>query len=511
MKEESKNYINKSCLIGYPYYFEGIIKCIYTKNEAYHWVNSEFVKKPITINYEEESMKLKGEYLTKYGIDIIDSRFQNSNVPYLFEVTPLKGMTISEGMKKKYWGYVPILIPYQLVLKDPKYINHFLQDERWVEKKMELLDKFPIGSNVVLIRYPNYFGSTGVIIQSDTNQTLKVQLKTTLSPNSVYHSGIDFFSLTKQNYIASSDIAKKLGIQNLTLSRITGTLEVKVNHVLVDLGLGLKYSRQELLVLGYARRGISLKPKTPGEKAPSLPLPEKWSYSVEAENFIKSYKDAFPTLFDGVNQDPQKDIYEVNDLFPLPPTSDSKPSDEEIVRKVLEWLAANSPVLNLPLMPADSISLPTSIIHLIEEKTKQMAQYTSPVKTSNPITVSNKDLFLPVKSLSSFDLGDRVMYVKNNGKVPFGLTGTVVSLFNAQKLAEVVFDSEFLSATTLNGKCKTPKGATILYHHLFNMTQFRNTSPSTRSNNRKQSGSASKSSPSKNIYAHLEGSDNSDQ
>lgn len=34
---------------------------------------------------------------------------------------------------------------------------------------------------------------------------------------------------------------------------------------------------------------------------------------------------------------------------------------------------------------------------------------------------------------------------------PFGLSGTVVTLF--QNMAEVVFDQEFLGATLLNGRC----------------------------------------------------------
>jgi len=50
----------------------------------------------------------------------------------------------------------------------------------------------------------------------------------------------------------------------------------------------------------------------------------------------------------------------------------------------------------------------------------------------------------------SFSLGDRVIYVCDSGSVPIGNKGTVVGV--QEKVIDVVFDTTFMSGTTLSGR-----------------------------------------------------------
>lgn len=50
----------------------------------------------------------------------------------------------------------------------------------------------------------------------------------------------------------------------------------------------------------------------------------------------------------------------------------------------------------------------------------------------------------------TFSLGDRVIYVCDSGSVPLANKGTVVSV--QEKVVDVVFDTTFMSGTTLGGR-----------------------------------------------------------
>jgi 5'-3' exoribonuclease 1 len=50
----------------------------------------------------------------------------------------------------------------------------------------------------------------------------------------------------------------------------------------------------------------------------------------------------------------------------------------------------------------------------------------------------------------TFGLGDRVVYVCDTGSVPIGNKGTVIGV--QEKSIEVVFDTTFMSGTTLGGR-----------------------------------------------------------
>lgn len=53
-------------------------------------------------------------------------------------------------------------------------------------------------------------------------------------------------------------------------------------------------------------------------------------------------------------------------------------------------------------------------------------------------------------------LGERVMNLRDNGPIPFGLKGTVTGIVN--NLLEVVFDEEFLGGTNLGNRCSDLRG-----------------------------------------------------
>lgn len=56
----------------------------------------------------------------------------------------------------------------------------------------------------------------------------------------------------------------------------------------------------------------------------------------------------------------------------------------------------------------------------------------------------------PAAQKTPLQLGHRVVNVRSNGPVPFGLSGTVVGIFKEE--AEVLFDECFLAASNLQGR-----------------------------------------------------------
>ncbi len=62
-----------------------------------------------------------------------------------------------------------------------------------------------------------------------------------------------------------------------------------------------------------------------------------------------------------------------------------------------------------------------------------------------------------------FALGDRVVYVQDSGKVPIAVRGTVIGVSRTAttKLLDVVFDTTFMSGTTLGERCPPFRGQTV--------------------------------------------------
>jgi 5'-3' exoribonuclease 1 len=71
-----------------------------------------------------------------------------------------------------------------------------------------------------------------------------------------------------------------------------------------------------------------------------------------------------------------------------------------------------------------------------------------------------------------FKIGDRVVYVLDSGRVPIAMRGTVVGKTRTarQTLLDVVFDSQFMSGTTLNDRCSRYRGSTVPSNAVLNLT-----------------------------------------
>lgn len=67
-----------------------------------------------------------------------------------------------------------------------------------------------------------------------------------------------------------------------------------------------------------------------------------------------------------------------------------------------------------------------------------------------------------------FKLGDRVMYVSDNGRVPLGARGIAVSVLGGA--VEVVFNTTFMTGTTLQGRCSPFRGTTVKSTEILNLS-----------------------------------------
>ncbi len=87
--------------------------------------------------------------------------------------------------------------------------------------------EYPVGSKVVAISYYNY-GQTGKIISLDKKNPGQFQVELDTPPVADTAFGQHIVSSMKSSYHSSTEVAQSLNISPLALSRITGTLNLKV-------------------------------------------------------------------------------------------------------------------------------------------------------------------------------------------------------------------------------------------------------------------------------------------
>jgi len=82
-----------------------------------------------------------------------------------------------------------------------------------------------------------------------------------------------------------------------------------------------------------------------------------------------------------------------------------------------------------------------------------------------------------------FNLGDRVIFVQDSGSVPIAAKGTVVGI--ERHNIDVVFDTSFMSGSTLGDRCSQYRGMTVPGSALLNLTnpQYLGGQHSNRANN----------------------------
>jgi hypothetical protein len=243
-----------------------------------------------------------------------------------------------------------------------------------------------------------------------------------------------------------------LNISPKVLSKITASVYAQHQNRKINIGLRIKFTRKGQQMLGYTQRI-----ETPSTNGISRGY---WMYSAKALDLVYEFMQRFPDLFQALEADDAQEIevFSPEMLFP-------NGNAAERMTEVEEWLK-NLETNNLQRVPIGSKAMPKEAVKTVEEESNRyVANNNARKKKTVMINCQTNQLLTPLSDIPATDeestqmdipLGERVMNLRDNGPIPFGLKGTVTGIVN--NLLEVVFDEEFLGGTNLGNRCSDLRG-----------------------------------------------------
>jgi len=215
---------------------------------------------------------------------------------------------------------------------------------------------------------------------------------------------------------------------------------VKRERGKINLGLCIKFEAKALKVIGYSRR-----------------TDRYWEFSRPTVDLIREYKEKFPEVVEHLEK-------KLNVLDPLQLSEVFPGLDfDSRVRELKEWLATKG-IQDFETVPLYCDNVGKETIRKIEELTDQLLEGHPQMQKVGVNGVLRLAVLKPAHAVyrlqsQRFNLGDRVVMVKDFGLVPLSTKGVVVGI-NARTL-DVVWDVLFMSGSTLGDKCSQPRGATV--------------------------------------------------
>jgi 5'-3' exoribonuclease 1 len=489
--EFAKKFLGKSVYIEWPNLKEAIVTKVSDKSFNYILDRGQVIEEPHSgkslASFESSCHRRETDYSRHYALVI-------GQIEVLVYTSSITGMSLNPdgSIMKRFEGYQEGYA-LQTVITSVKS-----QDPRYIESApCPMSQDFPAKSRVFMLGEPYYGAAAHVISSGDTSADLKL-----LSSEEPVFSSSKLKSPANQ-YVESYHVARNLKISPLILSKITSSLHVILPDGKVDIGLGLKFEGKKQKVIGYTEKSD-----------------KGWSFSQNAINLVKEYIVKFPEIIQTLNNRDTSDMLVPTDLYP-------KETALEQIAKIREWLKLSN-CHNLTKANIEADALPKEMITEIasfwdEHHSGPRQPYTVVQVTKVPrITLLKPSLAEHVIKFQYFDLGDRIIYIKDNGSVPLGSRGTVVGKNSGE--VDVLFDKGFIGGTDLGGICPQFRGSTLPFSSVLNITKpqfshsctitpkgpiytpIRSNVPIPRFN--QSSSPASPSSPRNNYWANKNNSNN---
>ncbi|KAI5962155.1 exo2 [Candida pseudojiufengensis] len=366
-------------------------------------------------------------------------------IDVLLYVQPVNGLIRNaKGAYVKTFSKDIEIHPLQLIVKE---VTH--KDQRFATRPpLPIEEEFPINSQVTFLGDMGYGAPAQVVGYNGDKLSIKISKISSVAEPNVGKRRL--YTESKEiQYIPAYDVAKTLRIDPLLLSKITSQFMIQGPDKKINIGLELKFESKRQKVLGYTRKSYNGK---------------FWEFSPLAINLINNYKNKFPKLFKNLSTIQGSEIPKLSTV-----------SDKEEIQQVKKWLKEVKE--ELILVSLESQSLTKFSFAAIEQ---YMENY-----ILNEIPYINKDIrgvprnailnaseSYQLLSEQKFELGDRVLYVQDFGKVPILSKGTVASIFTVGSKTSlgVIFDLPQLSGNTMNGKLKTNRGLMIDSSLVLNLT-----------------------------------------
>ncbi|KAF3158412.1 hypothetical protein TWF788_004744 [Orbilia oligospora] len=442
--------INQRVHVGYPFLGEAQVFAISDELFVYTLDAQGRVQK--------NSHTDKGRDMWRTKADRIENNYSKrmgmivGSVDIVVHVNHLKGLrrTDEGAMVKEFENILGQDTDYALqTVVDSGRVS---EDERFVERAaVDIATEFPLGSRCFFLGDYNYGRPLEVTGHRDDRADIWISILRTKEPD--FGNRVAYLINKMSDYKPSYAVAKHLGLTSLVLSKVTSSFQVQVDDTRQNLGLNLKFEAKKLKVLGYSRKTGS-----------------GWEFSSKAVALISEYMQKFPEFFRGIERRPTADNYLAEDFYPAG-TAKANIKEIQLWLKEIEAKSFEKVPLEAQQLDADSC-------RIIEEEADKYVELLGNNQEAKQVRgVPRKALLKPSDAEhrlhdQRFDLGDRIVYVQDSGKVPIATKGTVVGITKTARttLLDVVFDVSFMSGSTLGDRCSPFRGMTVPYSSVLNLT-----------------------------------------
>lgn len=433
IEDFAKRYLNTVVFTRWPYVRESKVISISDGSATYsrdgNTIKKDELDHKAKQDFHQSASRMLKDYAKTKGV-IMDK------ITYLLTVQPVAGIerNASGAFVKVFHDKVESY-PLQLVVDNVS--NH---DMRFAERDPVPIDQeFPVGSKCIFLGDYAY-GAEATVLDYSSPTRLKLEVTKKLDGgeppigHKAYQKDKDMIK-----YVPAYVAAKKLFVTSLFFSKITSDFRLKYNNRFVNVGLSLKFESKQHKVLGYAKR-----------------FPKGWSYSNLAIKLVEQYRATFPQLFERLSV-LGNEIATFEAIF----SDFSDSQTKELVSSVKKWLSDVK--ADFVTVQNESDALSKSAISQIEDYAiKHVATEKLNTETKKLSKVPTDAILVPQQSYSQlskqkFNLGDRVVYIQSNGKVPIFSKGTVIGYFaEGQKMRiQVLFDEELVAGSRMDGRLKT--------------------------------------------------------
>ncbi|KAK4688987.1 5'-3' exoribonuclease 1, partial [Tremellales sp. Uapishka_1] len=448
----AKNLIGQRTFHSWPFLQEGMVMAVSDDTFKYEsqqmGKSSKVVANPHNpfqaIAWKRQADNIEHHHSKRYGII-------TGNVDVILHVRPLKGLKRLDtgALIKDYEG------PEKEISQALQLNVHQVtfEDERFLEQAAPPLAKeFPAGEKVIFLGHMAY--GTAAQVVATTEKTLDIGLA--YFPSEV-HENKEFTRVVAHRpsgmYYPSFQLARRIGVSSLALSRITSTLMVLLgNGQKVNIGLSLKFESKGLKVLGYSRKND-----------------RGWEFSELTAQVLTKYRAAFPVPFNNFDSRGGDMVTPAE----LCPTSENP---ELVIKEMHRWLKTEN-VSELEPVSLFAEQLEKESVAIIEKVADNFrANKTSEgIKRALVKGIPRQALLKPSHAIyrlqgQKFVLGDRVIMVQDAaaGGVPLAMKGVVIGL--GSRDIDVVWDVPFMGGETLAGRCSNYRGSTVPFTSCLNLT-----------------------------------------
>lgn len=439
--------IGKIVHVGYPFLQEAKIIRVSDELFEYKLDGNEVISLPhdnfAASEWRKKAERIETTYSKRLGVI-------TGTVESLVHVDMLKGLTkTAEGATIKEYGEI---LGIETDYASQTIVDEVISaDQRFIEKAaLPLYEEFPIGSRAFFLGAMAYGRPLEVV--SHTRDKLGIYVATLKGQDQSWGRGIVMDAERNTPYTPSFAVAKKLGLNPLALSKITSSFTVNTAALRLNLGLNLKFESKKLKVLGYSRRDDS-----------------GWAFSQKAIELIQQYMIKFPEFIAGVQRNPQGKEYADTDFYPAEVATQK-------MKEIGQWLKSIE-AKSFERVTLDADQLDSDVVLRIQHGSDECMASASAKKNELLKGVPRHAILKPADAAhrlggQRFATGDRVVYVQDSGKIPLGLTGTVVGLTRTARttLLDLLLDASFISGNTLGDRCSPFRGGTVPSDSVLNLT-----------------------------------------